>query len=106
MPPLRVVLSAVSCYVVLQIQPLDPGEVLLLEGQPVTAGAPVLLVHCATLAPLAIDAGMHTSDPQAVTHRPNWHHYYAAWMGRGIIECHCAGSVATSAASTARRAVH
>jgi hypothetical protein len=42
---------------VLQVQPLDPVEVLAMEGQPVPAGVPVLLVHCATLAPLAIDAG-------------------------------------------------
>lgn len=50
------------CCVMLQVQPLDPAEVLLLEGQPVVAGAPVLLVHCATLAPLAMDAGIHTQS--------------------------------------------
>ena len=30
---------------------------LAAEGAPVPAGVPVLLVHCATLAPLAVDAG-------------------------------------------------
>lgn len=42
----------------LQVQPLDPVEVLALEGQPVEEGVPMLLVHCATMAPLAIDAGV------------------------------------------------
>jgi hypothetical protein len=43
---------------VLQVQPLDPVEVLACEGAPVPAGVPVLLVHCMTLAPLAVDAGV------------------------------------------------
>jgi hypothetical protein len=42
----------------LQVQPLDPVEVLALEGQPVEEGVPVLLMHCATMAPLAVDAGV------------------------------------------------
>jgi hypothetical protein len=45
------------------VQPLDPADVLAAEGHPVEAGVPVVLLHCATHAPLAIDAGVpHPSD--------------------------------------------
>lgn len=38
-----------------------------MEGHPVPAGVPVLLVHCATLAPLAVDAGEVPAHPGRVT---------------------------------------
>lgn len=38
-----------------QVAPINPADVLAAEGQPVPAGAAVLLIHCATQAPLALD---------------------------------------------------
>lgn len=59
---LPAVAAAACCLLCLlpgnpQVQPLDPADTLAAEGQPVQSGVAVLLIHCATQAPLAIDAG-------------------------------------------------